>query len=374
MRISMKNVLRKQKSHGFTLVELLVVIAIIGALVALLLPAVQAAREAARRMQCSNNFKQLVLALHNYHDSLDGFPGSRNWLNKVKVSGYTETKQMLNEYWEPTFFMLPYMEQAPLYELATGRVEASASFMFTWASVANTPTVSGLVCPSDPNCREPAPGQTFGRSSIKTCHGDIIGRTEIVSGYLTNSDYVQGSQRGLFAPFTFKSLGSVTDGTSNTIAFSESGTSTSNTDKMVVSGVIRDFKPTGYSMTDGPSKCFFARKGNELDNSLSGNFTSSFRGSRIFDGRIGMSGFVTVLPPNSPSCMAGDTGSGWSTLSATSFHQGGVNVGLLDGSCRFVTDVVDSGNLNLGQNLSGDSQYGVWGAYGSINGGESKSL
>ncbi|MEX0818470.1 MAG: DUF1559 domain-containing protein, partial [Pirellulaceae bacterium] len=104
------------KHRGFTLVELLVVIAIIGILVALLLPAVQAAREAARRMQCSNNLKQLGLALHNYHDTLKTFPpgyvsnrpgveGSSSWCRSGGVQGAP---------W--TALILPYMEQQNLHD------------------------------------------------------------------------------------------------------------------------------------------------------------------------------------------------------------------------------------------------------------------
>lgn len=96
---------QSRRRNGFTLVELLVVIAIIGVLVGLLLPAVQAAREAARRMQCSNNLKQLGLAMHNYHDVNKQF--SMNWFDAASVGGNNLSSLV---------GILPYVEQSSLYE------------------------------------------------------------------------------------------------------------------------------------------------------------------------------------------------------------------------------------------------------------------
>ena len=99
---------RLRKTGGFTLVELLVVIAIIGVLVALLLPAVQAAREAARRMSCSNNIKNLALACHNYHDTYKAFPiNYATWSTRHPIDGQTAS-------WMVT--ILPFIEQQPLYD------------------------------------------------------------------------------------------------------------------------------------------------------------------------------------------------------------------------------------------------------------------
>src|SRR5690606_33556929 len=105
---------RSKKPNGFTLVELLVVIAIIGVMVGLLLPAVQAAREAARRMSCTNNLKQIGLALHNYHDSFNRLPaGSTGVLNAAgsNFNGHGWT-------WQAA--ILPYIEQGPLYDAIQG--------------------------------------------------------------------------------------------------------------------------------------------------------------------------------------------------------------------------------------------------------------
>ncbi len=109
-RISNSKPLRR----AFTLVELLVVIAIIGALVALLLPAVQAAREAARRMQCSNNMKQYGIALHNYHDTYQDFPSSRIQLSQF--DGGTVSDNNLYAGWSTHVAILPFLEQTARWD------------------------------------------------------------------------------------------------------------------------------------------------------------------------------------------------------------------------------------------------------------------
>ena len=131
--------LRRRSHSGFTLVELLVVIAIIGILIALLLPAVQAAREAARRSQCSNNMKQLGLALHNYHDVYNVLPpgGMRDVSTTILANGLA---------WN--VLILPFMEQQPLYDqfnfLLTPDNSCAGAPNTT---IARTP-VAGFLCPS----------------------------------------------------------------------------------------------------------------------------------------------------------------------------------------------------------------------------------
>jgi len=138
-----------QKRPGFTLVELLVVIAIIGVMVGLLLPAVQAAREAARRMSCSNNLKQIGLGMHNYHDTANGFPpGYINQSPMVYPSTNTSHSQ-----WAWGALILPFIEQGALHEtLQVGKINLADALTpggpFDRTAAIATP-VASFICPTD---------------------------------------------------------------------------------------------------------------------------------------------------------------------------------------------------------------------------------
>src|SRR5438132_7867469 len=146
-------------ARGFTLVELLVVIAIIGVLVALLLPAVQSAREASRRTNCSNNIHQLGLAAHNFADAQGKFPVGVQ-IAQVPVQG---DQNMLSAYRTPGFgpnwavLMLPYYEQGSLYDQNSAGINnylPSNGTDLSWRRVAPA-RIKSFLCPSDPNTRVP---------------------------------------------------------------------------------------------------------------------------------------------------------------------------------------------------------------------------
>jgi len=146
------------RRQAFTLVELLVVIAIIGILIALLLPAVQAAREAARRMQCSNNLKQIGLALHNYLDANKSFPPGAIW--GYPVGSVPELP------YHPTWLtmILPYMEQRALYDQANIRAPA-------WGQSFVSQKVATLLCPSDAGFTLPSETHNLAITTYAGCEG-----------------------------------------------------------------------------------------------------------------------------------------------------------------------------------------------------------
>ena len=180
-------------------------------------------------------------------------------------------------------------------------------------------------------------------------------------------------------------LSAMSDGTSNTAVFSEVAVGTIGS-KMIKGGVaIQD-----ASHWVAPLECLNQRGPNgELKNDYRRNVGGDNVGSESAQGRAWMSGeflsgyFHTVLPPNSPSCTQQHPPYWGNLISASGYHTGGVNVGMGDGSVKFVSDTIDSGSIQNAaasyvnwQNelLSGRSPYGVWGAVGSRNGGESVAL
>lgn len=186
-------------------------IAIIGILIALLLPAVQAAREAARRSQCVNNLKQLGLGLQNYHDVNSSFPpgcggtasGVGNNGNGVRIS--------------PFIPLLPFMEQQALYsqiQAGGGNPNYPPYGPRGWLGWSNwNVQVPSLLCPSDTRVH-PAPGAT-GENNYAFSHGDSINQI-----YIWNSDPLNWS-RGMFCNSRTVTMAMVTDGTSNTIIASD---------------------------------------------------------------------------------------------------------------------------------------------------------
>jgi prepilin-type N-terminal cleavage/methylation domain-containing protein len=352
---------------AFTLVELLVVIAIIGILVGLLLPAVQAAREAARRMQCSNNVKQIVLACHNYESANKRFPS-------MQCGSGTIVAAQQRFAMSGTFAILPYIEQAALQSgLETLQLEP-------WnGNALYRQRLGFLECPSDAGEQEPTDGgRTRGLTSYAYCAGDNYAASQLVQGGTEerNSATLAAQKlpirnRGVFGRASYTKIGEISDGTSNTIAITEFNRPESQQAIGMVLLVAGD--PTTYA----PLSCRAQWNGRTFVNQTLVFTGDTARGYRSMAGNVFFAGVTTILPPNSPSCMinTGTVSPHWfgGVYSAGSQHTGGAQAGLCDGSVRFVSSSIDSGNAGAvapTANGGGLSPYGAWGALGSKSGGE----
>jgi prepilin-type N-terminal cleavage/methylation domain-containing protein/prepilin-type processing-associated H-X9-DG protein len=344
---------------AFTLVELLVVIAIIGILIALLLPAVQAAREAARRSQCINNLKQLGVALQNYHDIHQCFPARKGGTSSVAG----DTARVSGNYLRASAFiaLLPFVEQQGLYDLIVRGDPATPPYGGApWNGHAIWHhQVPGYLCPSDP-FPQPTSGQN-GQNNYAFSQGDSI--TNILDGT---------SNRGMFAAQHTVNLREVIDGTSNTIAMSERVRASFGIGGHNPAAVREGTVITISTIATGPGQCLAQVQTNGLYYVNSGQ-VKGFFGTLWCDGQSERVGFTTVMPPNGPSCNINnnpnaDTSGG--VFAPSSFHPAGVNVVMVDGSVRYVNDSINTGDLTRPEVSQGPSPYGVWGAMGSKAGGE----
>ncbi|NUQ61583.1 MAG: DUF1559 domain-containing protein [Pirellulales bacterium] len=350
-------------SRGFSLVELLVVIAIIGILISLLLPAVQASREAARRIECSNNLKQLSLAVHNYHDTFRRLPAR---------AGGTQGPGTNQGWLSGWVVLLPFCEQGAIYDRITAGEPAAGVPAWgpptgnAWAAWDDSPDV--LLCPSDPG--------KFDGNNLRLSNYCFSGGDDA-----RNMDgQTSENTRGVFGHLFWYRFADVTDGLSNTVMLSERLRCGNNAGGYAVAAGELDHR-FGQAIVPGiqgqPNLCLAVTDGRHF---VAGTTVERTFGSRWPRGAANRASFNTILPPNGPSCLAdvNNAASGnddQGVLPPSSMHPGGVNVVLSDASVRFISETIDTGNLGASQanTYTGRSRYGVWGALGSKQGGETVS-
>ena len=340
--------------RAFTLIELLVVIAIIAVLIALLLPAVQAAREAARRIQCVNNIKQLGLAIQNYHDVHNSLPPGRIWAPRPG-QGPTDFPTIFAGAQNTTWFvlMLPMIEQTNLAnsfnftlgsEGYSGPGLAVAAGFFANSTVAAT-KISSFQCPSDRENQFQintayAGGALSGPIFTKGNYAVSWGNTNWGGQYATSlsGQYLKSA----FGHSGNISIASITDGTSNTVFVGE-----------VLQGSINDIRGVMWSVVSGGSSFMTRFTPNAFN-----DYLNIMSGGDYLDNAPGL--FCSSEPAMQLPCFAGASDS-TAFAGSRSRHPGGVNVGMGDGSVRFVKNSISPltwiglNTISGGEVISADS-------------------
>ena len=355
-----------RRDRGFTLIELLVVIAIIAVLIALLLPAVQAAREAARRAQCTNNLKQLALANANYESATGAYPS-------MMLPGNFGPVNIWFGDFSAFVKLLPYYEQGPLFNMINYNCGAQISYFNNMSTPADDPSnitligvvINTLICPDDPTAADPitlstpiAYGQNFAQwCGLPQVPGFPVARTTSYrgsAGMFGGTNDFSNPAGVILDGLPTITVSSITDGTSNTMLWSE------------------------YTAARLPTSApyFVYNLGDRPVWNLGSNW------ELMYDSQFPPNAVGTQLDP------AGITATGNDL--ASSLHPGGLNVAFCDGSVRFIKNTVNSwtvtdawGGANPAfytttTDSSGNSYYtltaagrpGVWQSLSTRNGGE----
>ncbi len=421
-----------QKSRcgrGFTVVELLGVVAIIGVLVGLLLPAVQAAREHARRTSCQNNLLNVALAIRQYQSAHGHYPVQLHGTDGSEVPGADNDGRL-------SFLVgiLPYVGQMGLVDYIKHEQEAEKIVSSDWSGATqeasnlaedgaeddsgaprqwprNGPEpfalgyfawqreVNTFRCPSDPGLGTSSGGRLIGRTNYAACLGD--GCTTSATGPYRQSKGVfvfdeqlakqtNAAMRGAFVPRVPTSDSDVTDGISYTLLLGEICTSLGDGSICVKPaaaakpeqllndpGLVATVEQRRNASGEQPWLMRASTPRWEMldDPQITVNTGLKGwqeRGLNWVDGMPLYTGFNTILPPNREIVLSATRDDCWGVLPPSSYHQGGVSVAMVDGSVRFISDEIDAGSdhqptvyLKSSTSPGSPSPYGVWGALGT---------
>ncbi len=329
--------LDRPTKRGFTLIELLVVIAIIGILVALLLPAVQMVREAARRMSCANNLRQIALATHNYESSFRRLPPS-SLFPTIDATGSPLAPDVPRSPWSAQVLILPFIEQVNLASeidfnfgyrehpqvAINGEMEDIASFRI--------PT---YLCPSEPNDRA--------RVTASIVHYPINYGWNAGPWFIYDPNTRTGGQ-GAKVTNESTRMASFVDGTSQTLMYSE----------------VKAYNP--YLRNANLAAPLTTPDSWEDVVGLGGNLLVNSGHTEWVDGRVHQAGFTATFVPNTKVLFTAgdgqvydvdwtnrqegiggltDTIATYAAITSRSYHAGGVNSAMMDGSARFTSDSID---------------------------------
>ena len=309
------------------------VIAIIAVLIGLLLPAVQSAREAARRAQCVNNLKQIGLGMHNYHSTYESFP----MLGGIPSTGFAGNSRSNGHGPSVMVYLLGYMEQTPLsnaFNFQWGNVTCCDGIQNTNSTVRDT-VVTSYLCPSDPGGTALRPGGNY---------APTVGPQFNIHSRATSTS---GVGVGMWAARVAYGIRDCTDGTSNTVAFGEALIGDANVGSRNGAEYYNCLAWPGNANGSGTDMIMPLAVANlrtyiQSCNAAREARTSELNGARRYWAahRFGIGPVVAMLmPPNSPNADCNNTHDN-GNLAMRSRHPGGINCLLTDGSVRFVKNTV----------------------------------
>jgi prepilin-type N-terminal cleavage/methylation domain-containing protein/prepilin-type processing-associated H-X9-DG protein len=349
---------RSYRSRGFTLIELLVVIAIIAVLIALLLPAVQAAREAARRAQCVNNLKQLQLAAMNYESGQGTLPMGNMMFGfpDCGTNGFSQVNYTAFDY------VLPFMEQGAGYNSYNFSVGFYNPLLQN--VTAGLQKISSYICPSDqvgPTFTAAQVNFGFAQCSYATNRGKkenlyenwaLVSIPEKTSPYYTACNY--GGGDGAYGPMEAYTIGSFTDGTSNTFAFGEYTRFLQDGGSSVF-----PFATIGWAW-GGPLGGFDIRPSSGAFVMVKPNAPLDMTGA-VFSQIFCKCGSAACIPPDWTFEPCATAAQNLGQFGFHGFHSGGVNFAMVDGSVRFIKNSINItnyralGTRNGGEIVSSDA-------------------